>query len=315
VLVLVIVLDFLAAGRTRTTARVTLPDWVTRDEYPIEVCEETIATRQITYPMSHRKQLIGLDKPAAGPLSAAANPRTVLSYQASLHEKHRLETVAEAMALVGVMTFTKALTGREKVRVRGAFFQFGQGVRKDDTVAAHCLPGYLEFNSVPLHEMPNWNENFLTECGLKPLALSSKLRNVYARTDAVAGVVNQTDSLLEMMRDGRGLKPTLERAAYGLMEQFLHRKPTTWPAVGDLVQNGFNHYRLVAGYACEERLDDLAEEAKFAKSKSELLSIDYKTIVTEEYLEVAQDGSFVPECATLTGFLSVVKDVSEDFRY
>jgi hypothetical protein len=265
--------------------------------------------------MSRRKQLIGLDKPTAGPLSAAANPRTVLRYQASIHEMHRLETVAEAMALVGVMTFAKALTAREKVRVGGAFFQFGQGVRKDDTVAAHCLPGYLEFNSVPLHEMPDWNENFLRECGLKPLALSSKLRNVYARTDAVARVVNETDSLLEIMRDGRGLKPALERAVYGLMEQFLRRKPTTWPAVEDLVQNSFNHYRLVAGYACEERLDDLAKDAQSARSKSDLLSIDYKTTVTEEYLEVAQNGAFVPECTALTGFLGVVKDVIEDFHY
>jgi hypothetical protein len=265
--------------------------------------------------MSRRKQLIGLDKPTVGPLSASANPRTVLRYQALLHEMHRLETVAEAMALVGVMTFTNALTGREKIRVGGAFFQFGQGVRKDDTVAAHCLPGQLEFNSVPLHEMPDWNESFLKECGLKPLALSSKLRNVYARTDAVARVVNQTDNLLEIMRDGRGLKPTLGRAVYGLMDQYLRRKPRTWPTVEDLVQNSLNHYRLIAGYACEERLDDLVRDAKFAKSNSELLSIDDKTAVAEKYLEVAQDGSFVPECTTLTGFLCVVKDVIEDFHY
>jgi hypothetical protein len=51
--------------------------------------------------------------------------------------------------------------------------------------------------------MPDWNENFLRECGLKPLALSSKLRNVSARTDVVDLVVNQTDSLLESMRDER----------------------------------------------------------------------------------------------------------------
>jgi hypothetical protein len=77
--------------------------------------------------MSYRHQLIGLDKPVTEPLSAVANPLTVLRYQALLHESHRLETVAEAMALVGVMTFKHALSGREKVTVRGAIFQFGRG--------------------------------------------------------------------------------------------------------------------------------------------------------------------------------------------
>lgn len=65
-----------------------------------------------------RQYLIGLDKLTTGPLSAAANPQSVLRDQASLHEKHRLESVAETMALVGVMTFQKALSGREKVRGR-----------------------------------------------------------------------------------------------------------------------------------------------------------------------------------------------------
>jgi hypothetical protein len=199
--------------------------------------------------------------------------------------------------------------------VGGAIFQFGRGVLEDNTVAAHCLPGQLEFNSRPVHTMPNWNEAFLKECGLKPLALSSKLRNVSARTDAVDRIVNQTDNLIESMRNGRGLKPTLERTVHGLIEQFTHRKPASWPAVEELVRDSMNHYRLTASYACEERLDDLDEYAKSAISNSKLEATNNKIIIAEQYLEVVQDPSFVPESTTLTGFLWVVKDVIDDFHY
>ena len=262
-----------------------------------------------------REHLIGLDQQTTGPLSAAADPKAVLRDQASIHERHRLESVAETVALVGAMTFQKVLSGREQIRVRGAVFQFGRGVLEDNTVAAHCLPGQLEFNSRPVHTMPDWNEAFLRECGLKPLALSSKLRNVCARTDAVDRIVNQTDNLIESMRNGRGLKPALGRTVYGLMEQFSRRKPANWPSVEELVRDSMRHYRLTASYACEERLDDLDQHAKFAISESKLESTNRKLIVAEEYLEVVQDASFVPEPTTLTGFLQVVKDVIEDYRY
>ena len=262
-----------------------------------------------------REHLIGLDKPTTAPLSAAANAEAVLRNQASNHERHRLESVAETIALVAAMTSQKALSGREQVRVGGAVFQFGRGVRDDNTVAAHCLPGQLEFNSRPVHTMPDWNQAFLRACGLKPLALSSKLRNVSARTDPVDLIVNQTDSLIESMRDGRGLKPALGRTVYGLMEEFSRRKPDNWAAVEEMVRDSTRHYRLTASYACEERLDDLTQYAKLAISDSKLESINYKLIIAKEYLKVVQDASFVPEPTTFTGFLQVVKDVIEDFRY
>ena len=78
--------------------------------------------------MSYRHHLIGLDQGVTEPLSSAANPLTVLGYQASLHETHRLESVAETMALVGLMTFKRALSGREKVTVGGNGIPFsGKG--------------------------------------------------------------------------------------------------------------------------------------------------------------------------------------------
>ena len=80
----------------------------------------------------------------------------------------------------------------------------------------------------------------LRECGFKPLALSSKLRNLSARTDVVDVIVNQTDSLLERMRDGRGLKPAFGRTVYGLLEHVLYRKPADWPGIEELVWESVN---------------------------------------------------------------------------
>jgi hypothetical protein len=88
-----------------------------------------------------RAHLIGIDQLTAKPLAAAVDPQAVLRDQASNHERNRLESVAETMALVGAMTFQKVLSGREQVRVARAVFQFGRGVLEDNTVAAHCLPG------------------------------------------------------------------------------------------------------------------------------------------------------------------------------
>jgi hypothetical protein len=85
------------------------------------------------------------------------------------------------------------------------------------------------------------------------------------------------------------------RYMYGLMEHFLRRKSDTWPVVKDMVCGRANYYRLTAGYKCEERLDHLTKEAKFASSNAERLCIDYKLTVAEKYLETLQDGFFVHE--------------------
>ncbi|HYY29349.1 MAG TPA: hypothetical protein VE860_15460 [Chthoniobacterales bacterium] len=143
----------------------------------------------------HRTHLIGIDKPTK-------DSQATLEQQAKKHEINRLESVAETIALVGALTFQKVLSGREQLTVVGAGFQWGRGTVKTKTVAAHCLPGQLEFNSRPIQTMPNWKEASVRECGFKPLALSSKLRNLSARSDVVDVIVNQTDSLLERMRDG-----------------------------------------------------------------------------------------------------------------
>jgi hypothetical protein len=257
--------------------------------------------------MSNRLHIKGLDKPAAQALRLAADPRGVLRTQAGVHERHRLETVAETLALTGLMTAKKVLTGREVVTVAGAVFQFGKGVRADATVAAHCLPGQLEFNAWPIHAFADWNMETLRERGMKPLPLSSKLCNLSGRTDVVDVAVNHVDSALEIMDRGRGLKPLFGRAASQLLELCLRTQPSNLGGVKDLAGKAMHQYRLSASYACEERLANLAA---FAPTDGESLeNIQRKMIVAEEYLQVVRDGSFVPDAITSSGFDDLVKDV------
>ena len=84
------------------------------------------------------------------------------------------------------------------------------------------------------------------------------------------------------------------RYMYGLMEHFLRRKPDTWPVVEDMLRDGVNYYQLTAGYKCEERLDDLTKEAKFASSNAERLCIDYKLTVAESILRPCRMASLFP---------------------
>ncbi len=67
--------------------------------------------------MGRRRHIKGLDKPSAGPLRFEADPLVSLAKQASAHEIHRLDSVAETMILVGVMAGKKVLAGHEMVTV------------------------------------------------------------------------------------------------------------------------------------------------------------------------------------------------------
>jgi hypothetical protein len=256
-----------------------------------------------------RTHLIGLDKPSASPLRTAADPLLALRAQASNHEQHRLESVAEMLALVGVMTVKRVLAGREVVTVQGAVFQWGEGQAEHSSVGAHCLPGQLAFNGQPIHTMQMWTEQFLRERGLKPLALSSKLRNVSARTDVVDRVVNETDSLLEKLGKSRGLKVRFGGAVHQLMERVLFENPRIPGRLIDLVGMAMSYYRLGARYACEERLDWLKQQLPLAASDAKAESRQRGMIVAEQYLRVVQDGSFVPHFASTAGMNELIRDV------
>ena len=265
--------------------------------------------------MGDRMHLIGIDKETSSPLRSATNPLLVLRQQASTHERDRIDSVAETMSLIGVLTAKKILSGREVVTVGGAIFQWGSGVRTDRTVAAHCLPGHLRFNSHPIHTDPEWSDQQLQGRGVKPLAMSSKLRNLSARTNVVDTLVNEVDSLIERMGGDRGLKPLFGRSVHRMMEKFIHERPDTWSDMGELVRDAIDHYRLAAGFVCEERMDYLGDRnarLPLGSPPSAEEALQQKQAIADEYLQIVQDGAFVPPSMTDTGFRWVIRDVLQE---
>jgi hypothetical protein len=203
-------------------------------------------------------------------------------------------------------------TGSEKINVVGAKRQFGTGVRMDETNAAHCLPGQLYLNSLPIYELHGEQERALKERGIKPLPLYSKLSNLHGRTDVVHIDLNRVDSLLESMRGGRGLKVLLGQSIYKLFERYRIEKPGGWEGDFERSRGILNAYRNSAGYICEERLDYLTAKQGRVLSTDEAQSVSDQIIAANQYLNVIQDASFVPENTELTSFLWTVKDVIED---
>lgn len=252
-----------------------------------------------------RTHLIGLDKPKL-------NESYTLEKQAAEHEQHRLESIAEALALVGLMNVKKALSGNERVAITGASndgFQWGEGVASETTVAAHCVPGQILFNAFPFHRMPNWTEDFLKERGLKPLQLDSKLKNVFARTDVVKDVVNKTDNLVERMDTGRGLKPRFASAVRQLLERVSIQRPVAAASLNEILRTAMSSYRLGAAYACEERLDWLKRQLGAASSEAMSKTRNQQIVIAGEYLRVLQDRSWLPDAESLSGLEVIIRDV------
>lgn len=240
------------------------------------------------------------DHPMPGKLANQADPLLTLRQQAVMHENNRLETVAEILALTAIMTTQRVLTGNEVITVGRAMFQYGRGNREQGIQAAHCLPGHPYFNSRALHTVDEWQPDILVSHHLKPLPLASKLRNLCGRTDYVDSSLNQADCFIEILDDGRGLKPTLGRALYHLQQHIKHSPGMKPSDAGELVARSLEIYRQHASYACEERLQQLQI---IAASDA---AANHRSHVIENYLGIVQDATCVPAAATSGGFHSAV---------
>lgn len=236
--------------------------------------------------------------PAGDPTSAE------LAGQAVGHERNRLESVAEVIAIAAIMVARGALTGAEIVSVGGAVFQHGKGDRELGIVAAHCLPGQLAFNGAPLHTSSDWSPDLLSRCLLKPLPLAAKLRSLGGRTDYVHGIVNQADSLVEILPGGGGLKPALGLAIARLFRDLTSCRPRDWETVQRLAAGALEFYRLEARQCCESRIMELSG----AQAASGLPDTDVvKCSIIRHFLSIAGDRSLVP--LNPAGFRQVVEDL------
>jgi hypothetical protein len=259
--------------------------------------------------MATRDQLIGLDKPAAPSLRGLKDPRPELRRQARGHERNRLESVAEALGLIGLLAARKVLSGHELVAIKGAVYQFGSGLRADFTNAAHCLPGHLYFNALPLEGLADWSPVILQQQGIKALAMASKLRNLAARTDVVDQWVNRVDSDVEKMSGERGLKRTFARTVERLIGEMTRRPLTGWKAFHRLLAEHVDYYRMHAAFACQERCDRYRTELTRTTAPSERETLDFQQLIAQEYLELLQDRGFEPEAVSFNGFERMLRDV------
>ena len=233
----------------------------------------------------------------------------IVREQAALHERNRLDTVAETLAMVGLLNRSKVLSGLEAVTVTGAQFQWASGSREQGTQAAHCLPGWLHFNSMSLHAMPDWNVGNLQAHGLKAQPLSIIMRNLGGRIDVAASVINVTDSALEKMSDDRGLKSALRRSTIQLSNKLYQRSKDDARVVLEVARDAVEAYRRTASYTCEERLEEFVGKRSLAHTQEASETLEFKSLVAETYLAQLQDRSFEPAAVTSIGFERITEDV------
>lgn len=244
------------------------------------------------------------DHPMPGKLANQADPLLALRQQAVMHENNRLETVAELLAITAIMATQRVLTGNEVITVGRAMFQFGRGDSQRGIQAAHCLPGQPYFNSRALHTVDEWQPEILARHQLKPLPLASKLRNLCGRTDYVDSSLNQADCFIEILDDGRGLKPTLGRALYHLQQHVKHRPGMKPGEAGEMVARSLEIYRQHASYVCEERL----QQIQYIAASDE--AANRRSHIIGNYLDIVQDGTRIPSAATSQGFhLTILETV------
>ena len=268
-----------------------------------EVVKQSRTVNQLKQ-RSHRHQIIGLDKP-----SAVAGE---LAIQASIHERHRLESVAEEVVLACVLAGSKVIGSADLVTVQGgARYQFGRGVREDNTVAAHCLPGRLLINARPIDTLSQWvSEDSLKHRGIKSLPMTSKLRNLHGRTDVVDVMVNRADSRLERMTLGRGLKPLFGRTVHQVVAPCALEGNVNVPMILEVGHAAMDLYRLSGQLMCEELYDTLSIELRKIGSEAESKFITSSMVVLESYFSELNDTSFIPDSLSVPGCELTVNEVS-----
>ena len=258
--------------------------------------------------MPNRIEIIGIDKQHTASIrGAGVNLSAQLHAQATQHERNRLESVAEILALCAILVRQRVLQGTEVVAIKGAVYQYDQGTLANHTQAAHCLPGHLTFNTQSIHDLDRWNQRELSERKIKPIPAAAKLRNLGGRTDVVDARINQTDSFAERMSDARGLAPLLARAGYDLIQGRPLARGTDWASVREATWQAFTHYRASASLVCEERQDRLTL-ALPGMTAAEGVKAREKIAILTDYAGVLQ-GAFQPDCLQGQNFGVLVRDV------
>jgi hypothetical protein len=263
----------------------------------------------------NRYHIRGLDKLTARPLASYPTPETAkaaLAMQASVHEQHRLDAVAQEIVLVCALAASKVISGHDMITVAKAWPQWGKGTKKDNTVAAHCLPGRILLNARPIDNLSEWlSEDSLDKCGIKALPMASTLRNLHGRTDVVDLIVNQVDSRLEIMTRGRGLKPLLAATVNRVVRPCRLEGNVNLPMIMEVGRQALDYYQLVGRFKYEELHEELSVDRRKARSESEATKLDKKLLVLEKFSDELNNTLVTPDALTPLGCANVLGQVTK----
>jgi hypothetical protein len=201
-----------------------------------------------------RTHLKGIDD--RGPLSKTTGKQgfAALQAEAIIHEKNRLESVAELYCLLSLLAYGGILSGTNSATKGQTTYQFGKGSKADRTEAAHCLPGQILINGHYPDIILDTAAN-VEQAGLKPIAMSSKLRHLFGRTDITSVEVNDTDSSIETVTGDIGIKPAFVLSTDKLFSELEKSPPSTKVKVLRHAQAGYKEFYDAARLATRTRLN------------------------------------------------------------
>ncbi|HWB05822.1 MAG TPA: hypothetical protein VG796_22565 [Verrucomicrobiales bacterium] len=234
---------------------------------------------------------------------------------AKIHEASRLQTVAEMLALIGMMTRNGVLTEDACASVCKALRQSGKGRRKAQTQAAHCIPGHILINGIPIddylesppgqHGLHYTREEFLRKRGFVPHKLCDKIRELFERTEVAATSLNQADSYVENESPVAGLKEIFGFAVSFMLSSplgRLYRAP--WTDVLAALDYAYQFYREQAIVKVRRaEADKMSERNSLHSSASntEREALDMRVLVLRCFLTTLIAGP-PPEVLDQTGF-------------
>lgn len=203
---------------------------------------------------NRRTHLKGIDD--RGPLSLTTGQQgfAALQAEAIIHERNRLESVAELYCLLCILSYGGILSGANAATKGKTTYQFGKGKKADRTEAAHCLPGQILINGHYPDIILDTAAN-VANAGLKPIPMSSKLRHLFGRTDITSVEVNDTDSSIETVTGDIGIKPAFVLCTDNLFSELEKSPPDNKVKVLRHAQAAYREFLEAAKLATRTRLN------------------------------------------------------------
>lgn len=225
-----------------------------------------------------RTAIIGLDDRKPLYQTTGQSGVAALRAEAGIHERNRLETVAELYALLSVLAWAGILSGGNAASKGKTTYQFGKGSREARTEAAHCLPAQVLINGRYPNSLLESAAN-VHRAGLKPLPVASKLRNLFGRTNITSVEVNDADGSIERISGGLGIKIAFVKWTDHLLVQLEKSPPQSKAGVLKAAREAYTFYLDAEKIATRTRLSrrrekSILDKAKRAKNDLQILLLE-----------------------------------------